>query len=178
MRSRKTAAAFLFVLTLLTTSIFSGTTAKASTPQPTIAALEKIVPSSLDDIDGENRNQIVCLALNMYHEARGSTQADIMAVGHTTKNRTKYRKKTYCNVIWEKGQYDWVRRPISQQMPKDLKTWRQMVDSARQIVMDDLPDPTKGADSFYSRRRGPTAQATRSSVRVPIGGNVYYRMGG
>lgn len=177
MRSRKIATAFFFVLSMLTTT-FIGTAVKASTPASTLAAIEQSAPTkSIDDLDGTTRNQVLCLALNIYHEARGSTQADIMAVGHTTKNRTIYRKKDFCAVIFEKNQYDWVRKPISQQMPKDNKSWERMVAVARRFVTEEMSDPTKGADSFYSRRRSPPAQALRSSIHVLIGGNVYYKMG-
>jgi spore germination cell wall hydrolase CwlJ-like protein len=177
MRSRKIAAAFIFVLSIGFTSIF-GTAAKASTPATTIAAIEQTAPpKSVEDLDGDTRNQVICLALNIYHEARGSTQADIMAVGQTTKNRTVKRKKTFCDIIWEKGQYVWTKRPISGQMPKDKSTWNEMVANARRIITEDLPDHTMGADSFYSRRISPPAWARRSAIQIPIGGHVYVRMG-
>ena len=174
MRSRKIELMALFLILFGTFS----TEAKATSPNHTITAIEQYAPPTvIETEDSETRNQVICLALNLYHEARGSTQADIMAVGFTTKNRTVRRSKDYCGVIWEKGQYVWTTRPISGQLPKEKATWNKIVANAREIITQDLPDPTRGADSFYSRRITPPAWARRSSIRIPIGGHVYVRMG-
>lgn len=158
-----------------------GTAAKAqATPlETTLAALEQHHPASLSDVDTETKNQIVCLALNLYHEARGSTLADIMAVGFSTRNRTNPAKeKGYCDVIWQKGQYEWTRRPLAGIMPRERAAWERMVENARRIIVEDLPDTTNGATSFYSRKITPPVWTRKATSRKVIGGHVYVRIPG
>ena len=176
MRSRKTAA----VVIMLCLSSFFGvaTTAKSATKQNVLTAIHKdYQPESLNDLDSDVQNEIICLALNQYHEARGTPEADIMAVGFSTRNRVnRSDEKSYCDTIWEKGQYIWTKRAVQGILPKDRKTWLQIVGLARKIVTnDDLEDTTHGADSFYSKRLHPS-WARRSHIHLIIGQHMFVQL--
>ena len=175
MRPHKAASALVML-----TSIFFGfsTAAKATTPKQTLAAIHKSFnPESLKDLDIAVQDEILCAALNLYHEARGSSEADIMAVGYSTRNRVlASTSHKFCDSIWEKGQYVWTKRAVSGQLPKEATSWNRMVDCARKIVTDQSnADPTKGADSFYSRHIHCPAWAVRSKVHLTIGDHVFVR---
>jgi N-acetylmuramoyl-L-alanine amidase len=173
MRSRKTAAAFVFSLAILG----FGTTAKSASLDETLTQLrENHLPEALSDLEVSTQNQILCLALNQYHEARGSTLADIKAVGFSTRNRVQKKDREYCDIIWEKGQYEWTRRAISGIIPRETAAWNRIIGLAREIVTnDELADPTGGADSFFSRKIKAPAWARRSPIFLPIGGHIYVR---
>lgn len=156
----------------------TSTSQAASLDQTLNFIRESHLPDSLNDLEVSTQNQILCLALNQYHEARGSTAADIKAVGFSTRNRVQRKDRTYCDIIWEKGQYEWTKRAISGIAPREKAAWTRMIDYAREIVVNtDLTDPTGGADSFFSRKIAPPPWARRSSHKVPIGAHVYVRTG-
>lgn len=151
--------------------------AKAATPEKTITAVQKKYDlTSIQDLDYNIQRQIICLALNLYHEARGSSYESIMAVGFSTRNRLN-KNKDYCSVIWEKGQYVWTKRPIQGQMPKDTASWNKIMDAATKIVtVEGLKDTTNGADSFYSHNlKNAPRWAHKSPVRVRIGKLVFVK---
>jgi len=177
MRSRKIAAAFA-VLLLTVTGL--GTPAKSATLDQTLTALqEHFVPETLSDLEVSTQKQIICLALNQYHEARGSTEADIKAVGFSTRNRVEKSadRDDYCATIWQRGQYEWTKRAVSGILPREKASWNRMIEYARQIVTDDdLTDPTGGADSFFSRKISAPKWSRRSPIHTPIGGHIYVRL--
>lgn len=171
MRPSKIAAAFVFSLAILGL----GTTAKSAPLDQTLTQIrETHLPESISDLEVSTQNQILCLALNQYHEARGSTVADIKAVGFSTRNRVQRKDRTYCDIIWEKGQYEWTKRGIGGILPRERAAWGRMIDFAREIVTnDELEDPTNGADSFFSRKIARPKWAKRPGI--PIGGHIYIR---
>src|SRR3954453_7903943 len=46
------------------------------------------------------RRQVLCTALNVYHEARGSTRRDQIGVALVTRNRAPHERRSYCAVVW------------------------------------------------------------------------------
>lgn len=49
--------------------------------------------------------QVQCVAIAIYHEARGETDLGKRAVGHVILNRSKKLGKTPCQVIRQPGQF-------------------------------------------------------------------------
>lgn len=52
----------------------------------------------------------MCLARNIYHEARGESYLGKLAVAKVTINRTKDPKfpDTICDVVYQPGQFSWT----------------------------------------------------------------------
>lgn len=57
----------------------------------------------------------LCLALNVYHEARGERDAEnqilkdaYRAVAHLTLVRAKYKEKRVCDVVFKPAQFSWA----------------------------------------------------------------------
>lgn len=178
MRSGKTALGLIIALCMGTSILSINSPAKAATPEKTITAIQNTYDlTSIKDLDYKIQRQVICLALNLYHEARGTSNASVMAVGFSTKNRIDKTNEDYCTVIWEKGQYVWTKRPIHGQMPKDTATWSKIMDMAKSIVtIDSLQDTTSGADSFYSSNLPHAPRwAKNSPVRVRVGKLVFVK---
>lgn len=176
MRSRKTAAVLYIALTLAFTSF--GATAKSATiEQATQAIHQSLDITPISDLEVTQQDEVICLALNQYHEARGSSEQDIKAVGFSTRNRVRASDShSFCKTIWEKGQYVWTKRSVSGLLPREKGSWLRMLTFAKTIVVnDDLDDPTNGADSFYSRKIHPPAWTHRSRIHLIIGAHVYVR---
>lgn len=129
----------------------------------------------------ENRRQTLCLALNIYHEARGSTRNDMVGVAWVTRNRVESRYsrgRNYCQIIWEPGQYSWTKRSTTSLMPREIRAWQSVVRIAEQVINGEVADPTSGANTFYSSRLGAPAWTRRGTGRMTIGAHTYVRLPG
>lgn len=175
MRFRKIAVALTFVFMSLAAR------AHAASPDAIVAAIQTsgIHAPSLEGLTEDQRIETVCLALNLYHEARGSTERDILGVAHVTKNRITQggNRKGFCDIIWEKGQYSWTIRPLSQMMPKEAKAWNRMVSIATTFVIGAAgADFTGGANTFYAKSLGVPKWTTRGTGRQTIGAHTYVKI--
>jgi spore germination cell wall hydrolase CwlJ-like protein len=91
---------------------------------------------------------IVCLALNVYFEARGESELGKRAVAYVTVNRTTNNNEV-CKVIREPGQFSWL--PAKQPI-KDKKAFEDAKRIAREVLKDTSKrkDPTSGATYFHN----------------------------
>lgn len=92
---------------------------------------------------------VVCLALNIYHEARGESLTGQLAVAQVTLNRTEDPRypSDVCEVVYEPHQFAWTQdpRPITEPGRLALALW--IADLA---LREAAFDPTDGATHFYS----------------------------
>jgi spore germination cell wall hydrolase CwlJ-like protein len=102
----------------------------------------------------ENIRETLCLSLNVYHEARGSTRQDQIGVAWVTKNRATRSGRSLCRTIWEPGQFSWTPRSTSSLMPREMAAWHRAVQVSRLVMADELADPTGGARNFRAARMG------------------------
>lgn len=100
------------------------------------------------------RHQVVeikCLAQNIYHEARGTSTKEQIAVAMVTKNRviSKDFPKSFCEVVYQPYQFSWVdqgKRKIN-----DKTAWEKAVQIATKVYYNKIvSDPTKGATHYYA----------------------------
>lgn len=128
----------------------------------------------------EERN-VLCLALNLYHEARGSTERDIRGVAWVTRNRVESpfsRGRNYCGIIWERGQYSWTVRSVNNLLPREIETWHRMVRISQDVIDGNVTDPTNGANTFYRSSLGTPAWTRRGTGRIAIGSHTYVKLPG
>ncbi len=91
---------------------------------------------SVSNLDASSQKELRCLALNIYHEARGSTEEDKFGVALVTRNRVvsdRY-KTTICEVVWQRWkrspQFSWTTKTYITRNKIDLKSW----DNAQKIA--------------------------------------------
>lgn len=131
----------------------------------------------------QRQADLMCLARNVYHEARGEPMAGQLAVAEVTLNRVKSRNfpNTVCEVVYEKrfdtgrnrlvGAFSWteldsVSRPTG-------NAWRQAVKAAK-TVYDQQQEPTvKGALYYHAVSIKPRWAKTKKQV-ARIGSHVFY----
>ena len=77
-----------------------------------------------------------CLALNIYHETRGSSLKDQIASSMVVQNRIKseFWPETYCEVVFQKYQFSWTADRLSD-TPLDTSSWLLSQNLARRIVL-------------------------------------------
>jgi len=125
--------------------------------------------------------ELTCLALNVYFEARGESREGQAAVAHVVMNRAADPRfpSFVCAVVQEGGkhsrkcQFSWWCDRYSDR-PTHLADWQLAKDIARSVYYGDSVDPTGGALWYHATRvraywRGHYERSRR------IGNHVFYR---
>jgi len=142
-----------------------------------------------------NTPPVVCLADNMYHEARSQGSAGLLAVSSVVLNRVKDSRfpNTICEVVkqgptresWQKDgtfipvrhkcQFSWYCDGKSD-VPKDKKTYNRLLEIAKSLVYDKLPfiDITDGALFYHADYVNPDWAKTKTKT-VEIQDHIFYK---
>jgi len=119
-----------------------------------------------------NERNLVCLAQNIYHEARGERMLGQIAVVNVTMNRAQDRQNI-CREVFRPGQFSWTSRrhrmPSGEVWDRSLVlAWIALYD--REILLD----VTDRSRYFHSGRTVP--RDFRNFTRtVVIGNHRFYR---
>ena len=97
------------------------------------------------------RDQILCLALAMYHEARGETEAERVAVAQVIYNRAVHTNTSVCATVWADhgSQFQWVKSSATV-VPREAAAWQSIQVSAMQFARHRPVDKTHGATNFFN----------------------------
>lgn len=138
--------------------------------KPILVHSQPLQVKSIEPISFLDRNEVECLAQNIYHEARGESETGMIAVAHVTINRKESRRfpDTICEVVkqaryskwWkeEKGklvplrnkcQFSWYCDGKSDKIDDD-NAWRISMLVAVKTLSGNTDDPTKGATHYYN----------------------------
>ena len=128
---------------------------------------------------------VECIALNIYHEARGEPDLGKLAVGHVVMNRVSDSQfpNVACEVVRQGGerprnrcQFSWWCDGRSDR-PKNSAAWQEAIDMAKRVYNGRSIDPTQGALWYHADYVLPYWQ--RKLQRGPvIGRHVFYRRNG
>lgn len=114
-------------------------------------------------LDGRGRRHVTCLAMNIYHEARGSILQEKLAVAHVTINRTRHGSydSDICNTIFQYSYHNGRKRPQfswtvkTARHTREPQAWLDSQKLAYQVYHGRTQDPTRGATHFHSRKVQP-----------------------
>lgn len=117
-------------------------------------------------------NSLICLAKNIYHEAKGEPLAGKLAVAKVTINRVKsgYFASTICGVVYERGQFSWT--TDRRLKVRDKEAWQESVDIARHSLKTGLDDVNLSALYFHNTSVKPRWNKKRIAK---IGNHVFYK---
>ena len=122
-----------------------------------------------------------CLALNIYHEARGEPREGKIAVGQVVMNRVGDPDfpAGVCAVVKQGGerprnrcQFSWWCDGLSDR-PDDAGAWEDSKDLAGKILAGGIEDPTRGALWYHADRVTPDWQ-TDIVRQGKIGRHIFY----
>ena len=125
---------------------------------------------------------LMCLALNVYHEARSEPLQGQAAVAHVVLNRVASGRwpDDVCSVIhqgYEKGrfkcQFTWYCDGKPDE-PTEILAWAKSVLVANQVLTGIVPDVTNGATHYHARYVNPYWSASLSKT-VTYGSHLFYR---
>lgn len=114
-------------------------------------------------VAADESKEVKCLAMNVYHEARGEPHEGQLAVAYVTMNRVASPRypKSVCEVVWQGGQFSWT-KDASSDKPADLRAWQRAQRIARFVyenyfrlttIAKGATDPSHGALSYYAFRK-------------------------
>lgn len=123
--------------------------------------------------DAQERD-LACLALNVYHEARGEPLAGQYAVAEVTLNRRASRlfPRTVCEVVYQKGAFSWTDlEPLPE--PRGAK-WAQAQRVAEAVYFGKRVPEMQGAMFYHATYIKPD-WAKEKKVVARIGQHIFYR---
>lgn len=117
---------------------------------------------------------VLCMALNIYHEARGEPYLGQIAVAHVVMNRVKDSRwpTSVCAVIGQKAQFSWTE--TTREAPKDEVSLSQAIRIAKMVVQGECLDPTNGATHYHHKDINPR-WARNLTVTYRKGNHVFLR---
>lgn len=141
------------------------------TPRPTgdlatkVAALRSSDPGSRD---------LECLAVGIYYESKSEPLAGQLAVGHVIANRADSGRfaSTYCGVLFQRGQFSFVRGKSYKQPARGTRQWQNAVAVAKIVDQQLHKSAVPGALFFHAKRVSPRWRLSRVGS---VGNHVFYR---
>lgn len=127
---------------------------------------------------------ITCLALNVYHEARGEPLMGQVAVALVTMNRAADDPSKVCSVVTERKQFSWTNglvvkingmpllKPAG--MPTNEAAWNRALGVAQVVLSGWMIDVTHGANFYHATRVSPNWRSAMGQTKV-IGKHIFYR---
>jgi spore germination cell wall hydrolase CwlJ-like protein len=159
-----------------------------------LAGLLLISPVNAEEIKYDI-SSVECLAMNMYHEARGQGTAGLLAVSSVVINRVKDKRfpNTICEVVkqgptkesWKRNgkflpikdrcQFSWYCDGKSDET-KDMETYNRLLKIAETLVYNKLPfiDITDGALFYHADYVKPDWAKTKTKT-VEIQDHIFYK---
>ncbi len=118
------------------------------------------------------QTETLCLAKNIYYEARGEPLAGKLAVAQVTLNRVESNLfgNTICKVVYQKGQFSWTKKPNK---IKNDESWKQALRIAESAVNNGIALANFDALYFHSKSIKPR-WANQKRKLAKIGQHLFY----
>ena len=114
--------------------------------------------------------QTICMARNIYHEARGEPAKGQAAVAYVVLNRTKssaFPNKP-CDVIFQRSQFSWTKSKRNA-YPSEWAAYERAMNTAVQAMNGKLSNPIGRATYFHAARLGRPGWTSRLQPVATIG---------
>lgn len=120
-----------------------------------------------------NAEDLVCLARNVYHEARGESIKGQVAVALVTMNRVNDAKfpKTVCGVVYSNRQFSWTHKPQPRYL--DERAWSTSIQVAQAVLSGSARIPGFIATHYHTRFVNPHWNREMRVVKV-IDNHIFY----
>jgi N-acetylmuramoyl-L-alanine amidase len=119
--------------------------------------------------------EIECLAVGIYFESKSEPLTGQLAVGEVIANRANSNGRfpsTYCGVLFQRGQFSFIRGKSLPSVPRASKQWHTAVAIAK-IVDQDLKDSAVGKALFFHAKH--VSPRWRLKRVASVGNHVFYR---
>lgn len=119
--------------------------------------------------------ELECLAVGIYFEAKSEPLAGQLAVGQVIANRANSGRRfpsSYCGVLFQRGQFSFVRRGTYPYISRAGRQWQTAVAIAKIVDQELHESAVPGALFFHAKRVQPRWRLTRVGT---VGNHVFYR---
>jgi len=118
--------------------------------------------------------EMECLAAGIYFESKGEPLIGQLAVGEVIANRSQSGRfaKGYCGVLFQRGQFSFIRGKSWPKIAKSSKAWKTAVAIAK-IVDQDLKDSSADEALFFHAKR--VKPGWKRKRVASIGNHIFYR---
>ena len=119
--------------------------------------------------------ELECLAAGIYFESKSEPLAGQLAVGEVIANRANSNGRfpsTYCGVLFQRGQFSFVRGRSWPAINKSGRQWHNAVAVAK-IVDQDLKDSAVGNALFFHAKH--VSPRWRLKRVASVGNHIFYR---
>ncbi|WP_374335948.1 cell wall hydrolase [Methyloversatilis sp.] len=123
---------------------------------------------------------LLCLSLNIYHEARGESLDGQYAVAQVTMNRAGDSSKV-CEEVMKPKQFSWANkmvrngRLLSAGYPKDQKAWHRAKTMARMVLSQRLVNMLPDVHFYHHATKSKPRWRNHMIVFADIGNHRFYR---
>lgn len=154
----------------------------ANTHYPFRSQNAELTVINTDRLSRRTERELICLARNIYHEARGQSEANQQAVAWVTRNRADILDRSICEVVFEShrvngrrvAQFSWTVKSHTRPLERDAWDLAQRL-AWRVYRASDRDDITRGATHFHERSTQPV-WSRRGVHRQNIGSHVFMRI--
>ena len=133
---------------------------------------EKTLNTAYQTVKATN-SELLCLAKNIYYEARGEPMHGKIAVAQVTLNRVTHRtefQSSICGVVYAKHQFSWTME--SHREPRG-EAWREAQAIAKAVIVGTAHLPDFKALYFHNLTVKPRWNQTKELV-ARIGNHIFY----
>ncbi len=118
--------------------------------------------------------EMECLAVGIYYESKSEPLAGQLAVGNVIANRAKSGRfaPTYCGVLFQRGQFSFVRGHSYAQPARASRQWHNAVAVAKIVDQKLHSSAVPGALFFHAKRVSPGWRLARVGS---VGNHIFYR---
>jgi len=133
---------------------------------------EKTLNTAYQTVKATNA-ELLCLAKNIYYEARGEPIHGKIAVAQVTLNRVTHRtefQSSICQVVYAKHQFSWT---MEQHREPRGEAWLEAKAIAKAVVVGTVYLPKFNALYFHNLTVKPQWNKTKELV-AKIGNHIFY----
>lgn len=126
---------------------------------------------------------LLCLAINIYHEARGEMIPGQYGVANVTMNRAK-NDDDICRVVTQKAQFSWTNNMVAKRAgkfvlkpagyPKDQAAWDLAWRIASHAMKNPKIDFTQGATFYHASSVSPAWRNSFTRTKR-MGAHIFYK---
>lgn len=118
---------------------------------------------------------MICLALNVYHEARGETTVGQAYVAQVTMNRADDDPSKVCKVVYAPNQFSWTRnKKLRRKLPGRTEfAWVKAKAIAKVALSGGYKGVVKGATFYHSKSVSPE-WADDMKLVAAVGNHIFY----
>lgn len=147
----------------------------AADPRP--IAIQPVAIQAAAANDDSAGQALGCLAMNIYHEARGEPEMGKLAVAAVTMNRVdnKHYPDSVCGVVWQKKQFSWTSAKAESQIIKDAKAWENALEIAQRFMSGSELSVVGKATHYHNLAVSP-AWGDNQHLVTQVGNHLFYAL--